>query len=277
MLKAKGLTFRIGEKVLLDGVSFEGTPGKLLAILGPNGAGKSTLIRLLSGALKAHAGSITWKDQVYPGNAKSLLARTRSVLTQKLHLSHPFSVEEVVMMGRYPHFKRYPQGNDKEIVRDWMKRTDTQRFGKRLYQSLSGGEQQRVQMARTLSQITGMEAPCLLLWDEPLNNLDIRYQHDCLGTARSMAQAGHVVMVVMHDLNMAAQYADQILLLKGGKRLSFGRTERVFTAENLAQCFDFPAYVSKHPNLNCLQVSFGNSFSAHPETQPTDDLPTLST
>ena len=247
MLVTKELSYQIKGKWLLSGVTLRTEPGELLAVLGPNGAGKSTLIRLISGEWPTQQGEIRWLGDDLTRLRTDELARLRAVLTQKVHMSHAFPAREVVLMGRYPHFKRQPSAEDWAMVDACMDRTETWDFADRNYQTLSGGEQQRVQLARALAQVSQAGGPFLLLLDEPLNNLDIRHQHALMQEAQRFARQGHVVLLVMHDLNLAARFADRILLLKAGRQQALGPPHQVLTEAHLTHTYDFPMQVMAHP------------------------------
>ncbi|MEO1449600.1 MAG: heme ABC transporter ATP-binding protein [Bacteroidota bacterium] len=265
MIRIQDVSFSVGTKHILERVSMEARPGQLVGILGPNGAGKSTLMNIISGSLNPTSGSVMWRGKdlhTIPGKE---LALERAVLTQKVHIQGAFTVEEVVMMGRFRHFKQFPRAIDKEIVQQCLKQTNTQQFHKRLFRSLSGGEQQRVQFARVLAQLAHDGGPYALLLDEPLNNLDVKFQQQLLMQARHFAAKGHVVLVVLHDLNLAGRFADKILLLAEGKVQGFGTPADVLKAELLTSCYDVPTYVYSHPITGAPTVSFGNLI---PSVQP---------
>jgi iron complex transport system ATP-binding protein len=257
MLELKALSHRIGPEQLLAGISLQACPGELVAILGPNGAGKSTLMRLVSGEWEAGAGQLFWQNEDLTGLSAVRLAKERAVLTQKGQMSHDFPVREVVLMGRYPHFKHRPRPEDWVVVDHCLTRTETAAFAPRSYQRLSGGEQQRVQFARALAQVAQAGGPFLLLLDEPLNNLDPRHQHALMAEARRFARQGHVVLLVMHDLTLAARFADQVLLLKQGQQQAFGPPERVLNSERLSDTYDFPVQVLRHPGQHFPVIFFG--------------------
>ena len=247
MLIIEQLSYQIKGKPLLAGVSAEVAPGELLAVLGPNGAGKSTLMRLISGEWPMQQGRIQWLGDDLMRLRGDEVARMRAVLTQKVHMSHAFPAREVVLMGRYPHFKRQPSAEDWAAVDACMDRTETWDFADRNYQTLSGGEQQRVQLARAMAQVAQAGGPFLLLLDEPLNNLDIRHQYALMQEAQRFARQGHVVLLVMHDLNLAARFADRILLLKAGRLQAFGIPQQVLTDLHLTRTYDCPMQVMAHP------------------------------
>lgn len=257
MIRVENVSYQIGTKPILQEVDMEALPGQLIAILGPNGAGKSTLINLISGSVQPTYGQIYWRDRELSRLAGADLAIERAVLTQKVQVQGHFKVEEVVMMGRFRHFKHVPRAIDKQIVDECLAETDTLAFKGRSFHSLSGGEQQRVHFARVLAQLSHEGGPFALLLDEPLNNLDVKFQHGLLHYAKSFAQKGNLVIAVLHDLNMAAQFADQMLLLAEGKVKTFGPPGKVLQADLLAQCYDVPAYVYSHPLSGLPTVTFG--------------------
>lgn len=185
------LTYYIGSRAVLDQVSGGFEIGQLIALIGPNGAGKTTLLRAISGEIVPQKGTIWLNNRRLPDWDGALLAKHRAVLSQMTHLSMGFSVEEVVMMGRYPHFNGQPTPTDRQAAAAAMQETRVQPFAQREYPSLSGGEQQRVGVAKALAQVwEGRDrlAPKLLLLDEPLNNLDIEHQHGVMEQARHFAQ-----------------------------------------------------------------------------------------
>lgn len=247
MLSIKQLSYQIKGKRLLSEVDVQAAPGELVAVLGPNGAGKSSLLRLISGEWPIQQGEIRWLGGDLTRLRGDDLARIRAVLTQKIHMSQAFPAREVVLMGRYPHFKQQPSAEDWAIVDECMDRTESWDFVERNYQTLSGGEQQRVQLARAMAQVAQAGGPFLLLLDEPLNNLDLRHQHALMQEAQRFARQGHVVLLVMHDLNLAARFADQILLLKEGRPQAFGSPAQVLTEAHLSHTYDFPMQVMAHP------------------------------
>src|ERR1044072_8220716 len=180
MLEARDITFRVGDKTLISGVSATFAPGKLHLIIGPNGAGKSTLIKVLARLLRPQTGKVEYDQVDVRDAAEADLAKRRAVLSQAIEVAFPLTVREVVMMGRYPHFGGRPGPADEKIVDEVMSHFDVTEFTDRDYQTLSGGERQRVNFARVLGQLgrdapSDMTSPSLYLFlDEPLTFLDIR-------------------------------------------------------------------------------------------------------
>ena len=255
MIEARAIGFAVGAKALLADVSLTLSAGELVAIVGPNGAGKSTLRRVLCGDAAPTAGEV-WMDE-RPLGAWSLVerARARAVLPQDSTLNFPFTAFEVVLMGRTPHVRGAESARDYEIARAALVATEADHLTERLYPTLSGGERQRVQLARVLAQIWEPAAGArYLLLDEPTSNLDLAHQHSTLAVARRFARAGVGVLVILHDLNLAAQYADRIVMLKDGRVRAAGAPDAVLTAAVIRATFAVPVLVTRHPVLDCPLV-----------------------
>ncbi len=257
MIEARELHVRIGAQALLAGVSLELCAGELVAVVGPNGAGKSTLRRVLCGDAEPNAGEV-WMDG-RPLAAWPLVerARVRAVLPQDSTLNFPFTVLEVVLMGRTPHVRGTEEPRDYEIARAALNATEAEHLSERVYPTLSGGERQRVQLARVLAQIweptpTG-DARYLLL-DEPTSNLDLAHQHSTLNIARRFTRTGLGALVILHDLNLAAQYADRLIMLKAGRVVAAGPPAQVLTESSIRATFDVPVLITRHPVLDCPLV-----------------------
>ncbi|QUW03927.1 heme ABC transporter ATP-binding protein [Chloracidobacterium validum] len=250
MLEARQIGVAWGGKPLLDQVSVKFVPGEVTALLGPNGAGKSTLLKVLSGDLAPTQGAVYLDGR--PLASWSLLerARRRAVLPQESSLAFPFTAFEVVLLGRAPHVALRETPQDAEIARQAMKQTSTEHLAGRSYPSLSGGERQRVQFARSLAQIWDAlpdGAARWLLLDEPTASLDLAHQYEAMAVARQLAQDGVGVIVVLHDLNLAAYAADYVVLLERGRVAAEGRPEEVLTAERIRLVFGLEVLVSRHP------------------------------
>ncbi|MDX7679746.1 heme ABC transporter ATP-binding protein [Aeromonas caviae] len=248
LLSCRGLRLSRGNRLILDSLDLDLHAGSLTALLGPNGAGKSSLLKCLTGELE-HEGEIHLFGQTRRGWADNALAHRVGVLPQSSSLSFPFLCEEVVAMGRLPHSE--PASRRDEIVRAAMTHAGVDHLANRLYPGLSGGERQRVQFARVLAQIwQAPEEPQqarLLLLDEPTSALDLKYQHQLLAMARALAGRNTAVLVVLHDLNLAARYADRLVMLERGRLMADGPPAEVLTPALIARLYDYPAQVIHHP------------------------------
>lgn len=253
MIEVKKLTYQIGKKYLLQDLSFEARAGELLAILGANGAGKSTLMKLLCKEIYPTEGEIILRSKNLKEYKLPELAKIRAVLSQQNTISISFLVRELVMMGRYPHFDQHPKPEDIEIVRLVMEETGIIHLSARDYNTLSGGEQQRVQLARVLAQIYDCPDACLLL-DEPTNGLDLLYQQQIMELARRLADRGYCVICILHDINFASRFADQILMLKTGKKVAIGTPLEVISCENIHETFSVNVKLMPCEGYDCPLV-----------------------
>jgi iron complex transport system ATP-binding protein len=250
MIRATDLTFRVAGRALVDRVSLTFAPGNLHLIIGVNGAGKSTLLRLLSRLLRPTEGSVEYSGQRIEKWSDRELARRRSLLSQSIELGFSMRVRDLVMMGRYPHFGTHPGPTDEHICDEVLDYFDAQDLTTRHYGTLSGGEKQRVQFARVLAQIWRplKDSNRYLFLDEPLTFLDIRHQLEFMARMRDFAHQPDVVAVgVLHDLNLAAQFADRLVLLHDGKVKADGSPEDVLTLEQLRDAFGISPIVTSHP------------------------------
>jgi iron complex transport system ATP-binding protein len=256
MLQAGNITFKVGNKALISDVSVEFAPGMLHLVIGPNGAGKSTLIKVLARLLRPNEGIVMYEGHDVLPAKEADLAKRRAVLSQAVEVAFPLTVREVVMMGRYPHFGGRPGPLDEKIVTELMDFFEITEFSERNYQTLSGGERQRVNFARVLAQLWTGDSPLspaagpimrrYLFLDEPLTFLDIHHQIAFMKKVRAFANAGDVVTVgVVHDLNLAARFADQIVLMNHGRVVAAGSPEKVLTAERIREVFSVePTFVT---------------------------------
>jgi len=258
MLEVKNITYKIDEKTILDDVSACFKPGVLNMIIGPNGSGKSTLLKIICNEITHYSGDVLYNDAVLSKKGKIAIAQKRAVLSQQSELSFPLAVEEVVMMGRYPHFNLSPSAKDKDICQQALKRMNMEDFQYRNYLTLSGGEKQRVHFARALAQIWEQPIPqphkwgaedCRYLFlDEPIASLDLNYQHEFLRITKEITGQNTVVVVVIHDINLALQYADQVVLINKGKVIANGLPSGVITAENLFAVYGLKCRVLQNTN-----------------------------
>ena len=229
VIKCENVSVVRGESTILQDVSLHASQGELIAILGPNGAGKSTLLGVLAGDLIPNSGTVSFGEEQISSLTKRELAQRRAVLPQQVTVSFPFSVEEVVEMGRGPK----QTGADQDLIEMAMKRVDVLEMRTRLYRSLSIGEQARVSMARILAQDTP-----LLLLDEPTAVLDIGQQEKLMRIVRSLVDDGRTVIAVFHDLNVAMSFADRVVLLQRGKQVAIGAPRETMTAETLSNIYE---------------------------------------
>jgi iron complex transport system ATP-binding protein len=237
LLSTRGVDYQVQGKQLLKGIDMQVLAGEFVAIVGPNGAGKSTLLRILSGELQPSAGKVYWRRNLLQQIPKAELARERAVLPQQHQVSLPFGTDELVMMGRYPHFDQVPTALDREIVDAALNKVDAQNLRGRNFLQLSGGEQQRVLLAQAFAQIWDCPNGVLLL-DEPTNNLDLAHQQHLLHAAHELTQKGYAVVAILHDLNLAMHFADQVILLRQGSIWAQGSPESTLSASNIKMTFE---------------------------------------
>lgn len=241
-VEAVGLSVRLGQRLVLDSVGLTAHAGEVVALVGPNGAGKSTLLAALAADLPAGSGEVRIDGRPAAAWSAPELALRRSVLPQSAALSFPFPVEDVVRMGRAPWAGTEREDEDDAAVAAAMAATEVTRFAGRPFSALSGGEKARVALARVLAQ----RAPLMLL-DEPTAALDLRHQELVLRICRDRAAAGDAVVVVLHDLGLAAAYADRAAVLHAGRIAELGPPDEVFGGELLGEVYRQPVEVFPHP------------------------------
>ncbi len=252
MLEVHSLSVQLGARRVLQSVSLRVARGQMCALLGPNGSGKSTLLRALAGLVALQSGDITWDGAPFPLD-KRARARLVALLPQNFGGGLELTIEEMAMLGRTPHLPPYgtPTATDKAAVEAQIARVAPDLRGRKLGE-LSGGERGRALLPRALA--TG--APLLLL-DEPVSALDVRFQHEILGVVRRVAREdGLACLVSLHDLNLAARIADTLLLLdESGRVAASGSASEVLRAETLERVFGLPMSVTPHPESGVPQVS----------------------
>ena len=239
---AESVLIERGRKKLLDNVSLDLRAGEVLSLLGPNGAGKSTLLSLLSGDVEPDEGSVVFGGKPLADWSLVDLSRRRSVLLQENQLLFPFTVHQVVEMGRAPWRRTEREDDDNEAIGEAISATDIGHLGHRRVPSLSGGERARTAFARVIAGRTGV-----LMLDEPTAALDLGHQEAVLTLARERAAAGDAVLIVLHDLNLAAAYSDRIALLREGAIVASGAPDDVLEADVLTDVYRTPVEVIRHP------------------------------
>ncbi len=252
MIEGHDLRIERGRKVLLRDVSCQVRPGEILAVMGPNGAGKSTLLKCLTGSLAPSAGHVSIDGQDQRAVSARDLAQRRAVLSQSRELAFPFPVADVVMMGRHPHSPGAITPADRGIAQAVMQRTGVWDLRHEDYTVLSGGEKQRVQLARTLTQIwpdahkahEPRNGHRYIFLDEPTAALDLKFQQMIFTLAHELKAAGLGIMMILHEPYHARQHADQVLLLKAGQRYAMGTPDAVLGDDVLCDLFDLTAPLS---------------------------------
>ncbi|MDE2782532.1 MAG: ABC transporter ATP-binding protein [Gemmatimonadota bacterium] len=246
VLRGRGLTFAHprAEAAAVRDVSLSVTPGQLLAVVGPNGAGKTTLLRLLTGSLSPEQGEVLLDNRPLDGLDDRERARALAVVPQSESSPFPVTVREMVAMGRYAHLGPWERtgGHDRAVVERALERCAVAELADRQINELSGGERQRSRIARALAQ----EAPILLL-DEPTAGLDLRYRMELFHLLRELRGEGLAVLVITHDLNLAARFADRLLLLDRGRATARGAPESVLSREALEAVYEWPLRLVAHP------------------------------
>jgi iron complex transport system ATP-binding protein len=241
-LAAAGAGFAIGGRWLVRGATLAVDAGRLVALVGPNGSGKSTLLRLLAGVWTPTAGQVTLDGAPLGRLRRRDVARAVTLVPQDTHIAFPFSVREIVAMGRHAHLGRFDREGDADraAVARALERADVAALGDRDATALSGGERQRVLIARSLAT----EAPHLLL-DEPTASLDVAHALDVLALCRRLADDGHAVAVALHDLNLARRFASDAALLRGGAVVAAGPATEVLTPAAVGDVFGVDVAVAR--------------------------------
>lgn len=250
--RAEHLSCRVAQRTIINDVSLTLSSGELVALIGPNGAGKSTLLRLLTGYLTPTGGECSLAGKSLNDWHPEQLSRRRAVMRQQTQLGFDWPVEAVVGMGRAP-WTSHPEA---AVVREVMQITGCSPLAGRQFAALSGGEQQRVQLARALAQLWNKGSPeGWLFLDEPTSALDLYHQQHLLRLLKSLTREGKLhVCVVLHDLNLAALWADRIMLLHSGQMVSHGTPEQVLQADALARWYGAQVHVGRHPHHAAPQV-----------------------
>jgi iron complex transport system ATP-binding protein len=242
LLEGKALGFSRNGQTILEGVEITLVKGEMLGLIGPNGAGKSTLLKLVAGLLEPDRGELSLDSELFDAVSPGERARRIAYLPQLSRIAWPMQVERLVELGRIPHLEPWQKlsAKDREIIEAVIEQTDLQAFRHRPFNNLSGGEQARVLLARAL--VTGAD---ILLADEPVSALDPSHQLDVMELLSAQCECGRSVIVVLHDLSLAAHYCHRLQLLHQGRTLAAGSNEKVITAKNLETAY---AIASNSPN-----------------------------
>lgn len=248
------ISVRIGAATLLDDVSVAVSPGEVVVVAGPNGAGKSTLLGTLAGDRRPDDGAVTLEGRPVSDLSGAELARRRAVMSTDRAVAFAFTATEVAMLGRMPLHGGAPREVDRRIVAALLAAVDCHDLAERAYATLSTGERQRVSLARAVAQVSDADgSPTgpsrFLLLDEPTSSLDPAHQHTAMRLVRRTADAGRGVLAVVHDLNLAAAYADRVVLMHGARVVAAGEPAEVLRADLLEAVFDIPMLVIPHPQL----------------------------
>lgn len=233
MINIQNVSYTIGKQIILNNVSLNIPQGGITALIGPNGAGKSTLLSLMARLQPLTQGKIQYKEQDIAHTPTATLAKTLSILTQENSIMSRISVHDLLMFGRYPYHQGRPSENDKHIVENALHEFHLSDFSNRYLTELSGGQRQRAMIAMVFCQQTEY-----VLLDEPLNNLDMFHARSLMQLLKKLTHEHHrTTVVVLHDINQAAAYADYVVAMKNGEIAMAGTPNEIFTIENIKDLF----------------------------------------
>ncbi len=253
ILNVEALEFKYDEKIIIDNLSFNIKKGEFVSIIGPNGSGKSTLLKMLNNLYSPLKGSISINKINIKDFKKKNLAKIMALVFQENKIDYEFTVEDIVLMGRYPHKGRFEKENknDYNIVRESLEMTNTIYLRDEIITELSGGERQMVLIAKALAQ-----EPEIILLDEPTSHLDINHQIEILNLLKKMnKEKGTTIILVMHDINLAIRYSDEIIILKDGKILDKGEPEIVITKKNMESTYNIKVAIEKNKYTKALNIT----------------------
>lgn len=247
-LQVQNLKFGYKKDLVLKDISFNIQKGKFVSIIGPNGSGKSTILKLLNHLYSPKKGEILVEGKNIDSFKKRELARKIALVPQDTILDFDFTVEDVVLMGRHPYKKRFQKEDDKDnwIVEEALEMTNTLHLKDKLITEISGGERQRVIIARALAQ-----NPSIILLDEPTSHLDINHQIEILNLLKQLnEEKGTTIVVVIHDVNLASRYSDQIIMVNHGEIIEMGNPEDVITRKNIEEAYNLEVVIEKNKVTN---------------------------
>lgn len=241
ILQVKNLNFSYSNQKILENISFAVKKGEIISVLGPNGVGKSTLVKCLAQIYKEQQANVFYKQKSLLEYKPKLLAQEIAYVPQNLEINFPLTVKEFVLLGRKPYIKWNISQEDNQIAAEIMAKLSIENLSKRNLQNLSGGEKQKVSLARALAQ-----KPELIILDEPTSNLDLNHQLELIKILNSLANKKDLtVIVVLHDLNLALNYTDKCLLLNQKKVYAYGKAEEVLTSENIKEVYQVESEIIK--------------------------------
>ncbi|WP_051207617.1 heme ABC transporter ATP-binding protein [Saccharospirillum impatiens] len=250
MINVAQLSWSIGGRRLLDSISFQLAPGEVVAVIGANGAGKSSLLKVVSGEWPVQQGKLSYDGEPIKGICKQALAKRRAVMPQSSPMNFPFKAWEVVSLGRTP-FGLNNSRRERQTALERLELTGTGHLAERYYTALSGGEKQRVQLARVLNQLLSSQADHRYLFlDECTASLDPSHQHQVFQRVQALTDQGIGVLAIVHDIHLAAQYADRVLILKDGALLDSGPVKDCLTPEAMVEAFSLHTHRLNHPEAD---------------------------
>ncbi|MFC0820082.1 ATP-binding cassette domain-containing protein [Moraxella marmotae] len=242
MIAVTGVSYQVNPSLtILQGIHLDLPAGQVVALIGPNGAGKSTLFSLMARITPLQTGSVSFGGLSVADTDNRLLAQTLAMLTQENHIQGRLRAKELLMFGRYPYHQGRPTADDAQKVAAVMAAFELEPLAERFLSDLSGGQRQRVLIAMVVCQDT----PYLLL-DEPLNNLDMYHAGKLMRKLKSLAAQGKTIVIVLHDINQAAQFADTVVMMKSGQIKAVGTPSEVLTAQNIRELYQVDVTVLTH-------------------------------
>jgi len=253
MIEVQSVSFRYHKEWVLQDVSFQVRKGAFIGLIGPNGSGKTTLLKILYRLLSPQQGEVFFEHVPLKRMSRADIAKKVAVVAQETHLLFPFSVMEIVLTGRSPYLGHlmFERERDLEIAKKAMAWTEILPFAERPIDELSGGERKRVFIARALAQ-----EPEVILLDEPTANLDIHYQIDFLNLILTLnREKGLTIIMASHDMNIASEFCDRLILLQKGKIYKMGIPKEVITQTNIEQVYGCEVWVDQHPVSGMPQIS----------------------
>lgn len=259
MIKANNISVQKGSAVILDHVSMQIAPGCFTAVLGMNGAGKSTLLKAINKQEKLNSGQVLWKDTDLTRIRPHQLAQHRAVLSQNFSPGFPIKVSALVEMGTYPYQHEIDPNEKSLFVKEALREVGLLSFLERDFSSLSGGEQKRILLAKCLVQLRNGAAGNFdkyLFLDEPTSSIDVHHSYKILELVRTWTNRKNIgVLAILHDVNLAAQFADHVIILKDGKVSCQGHPEQVFQTDNLQKSLGINSIIQQHPIYECLHIT----------------------